>query len=178
MGRRKPVQSDADIEQFLARDYARLVAGLALLSGSRAEAEEAVQEAMVRALEGRGQAWPELFKGWVAVVARNIMRDRFRHLRIERLVHRRIVERDVPDSVGLSVADARMDLVRALRVLPARQREAIVLRYFADLSVQELAGVLRSNENATKALLFRARAALAGAMGISSMEEANEHAGS
>ena len=42
---------DADFREFLAADYARLVAAVALVTGSRPAAEDAVQEALVRAWE-------------------------------------------------------------------------------------------------------------------------------
>jgi RNA polymerase sigma-70 factor (ECF subfamily) len=155
------------------------VAGLSLLSGSLPEAEEAVQEALARAWErsDRGERVDSL-NAWVAVVARNILRDRFRRLRFERRAQVRLLKGDAADRSGLAMTDARMDLVQALRALPVRQREALVLRYFGDLAVGDLARAMRMNENAAKALLFRARRALAAALGVSESEEANQHAGS
>jgi DNA-directed RNA polymerase specialized sigma24 family protein len=69
-----------------------------------------------------------------------------------------------------------VDVVRAVAGLPRRQREAIVLRYFADLDTRALAKAMRTNENAAKALLLRARRALAEALGTRDPEEATEHA--
>ena len=154
------------------------MAGLSLLSGSLPEAEEAVQEALARAWERseRGEHVDSL-NAWVAVVARNILRDRFRRLRLERRAGDRQLPGDVADRSGLAATDARMDLVRALRALPPRQREALVLRYFGDLTVGGLARAMRIEENAAKALLFRSRRALAAALGLSESEEANQHAG-
>jgi RNA polymerase sigma-70 factor, ECF subfamily len=154
------------------------VAGLSLLSGSLPEAEEAVQEALARAWERseRGERVDSL-NAWVAVVARNVLRDRFRRLRLDRRARDRLLEEDVADRSGLAATDVRMDLVRALRALPVRQREALVLRYFGDLTVGDLARAMRLNENAAKALLFRSRRALAAALGVSETEEANQHAG-
>ena len=70
---------------------------------------------------------------WVARVATNLALDRVRTL--ER--HRRHQPR--PTIVDDPVAVRRHDLVQALRALPARQREAVVLRYIVDLSEQETA---------------------------------------
>ena len=113
---------------------------------------------------------------WVAVAARNILRDRFRRLRVELRARDRMGTGDAVDRSGLATTDIRMDLVRALRALPARQREAIVLRYFADLDTRDLARAMRTNENAAKAVLFRARRTLSETLGVSETEEEGDHA--
>jgi DNA-directed RNA polymerase specialized sigma24 family protein len=66
---------------FLDCDYRRLVAGLALVAGSLAAAEDAVQEALARAWE-RGLRGEQIISlsGFVAVVATNLLRSRFRRL--------------------------------------------------------------------------------------------------
>jgi DNA-directed RNA polymerase specialized sigma24 family protein len=62
--------------------------------------------------------------------------------------------------VGVAGAEVRVDLGRALRALPRRQQQAVVLHYFADLSVQDLAVVLRVGPEAAKGLLHRGRRSL------------------
>jgi DNA-directed RNA polymerase specialized sigma24 family protein len=57
-------------------------------------------------------------------------------------------------------ADA-VDVRLALAALPRRQREAIVLRYFLDLDVREVASVMGIGEGTAKSTLARARGALA-----------------
>jgi RNA polymerase sigma-70 factor (ECF subfamily) len=58
--------------------------------------------------------------------------------------------------------------------LPRRQREVAVLRYYFQMSIREVASVLELEEGTVKSTLFRARAALAQALGIDENEEAND----
>jgi len=65
-------------------------------------------------------------------------------------------------------------VLRALAALPRRQREATVLRYYLGLNVAEVATALGIHEGTAKTTLFRARQALAAALGERDMEEATE----
>ena len=71
--------SEADIREFLDTAYPRLVTAVALVSGSRAAAEDAVQEALARAWERseRGEAIESL-PAWVTRVAMNLSKSRLR----------------------------------------------------------------------------------------------------
>jgi RNA polymerase sigma-70 factor (ECF subfamily) len=136
------------------------VAGLSLLTGSRAEAEDAVCEALARAWERseRGEHIESL-KAWVAVVATNLQRSRIRRL----LTARRHREEPLP-RVPAAVED-RLDVIEALRRLPTRQREVTVLHYFADLGLGDISQAVGMSEGAVKAMLHRARRNLATALG-------------
>jgi len=172
-----PRLDETAIREFLATRYARLVAALALISGSRPAAEDAVQEALARAWERgeRGQIIdsPE---AWVRTVATNLLRSGFRRLLAERKARQAIVGAGRGESPSTG-ADARMDVARALAKLPRRQREATVLRYYLGLSVDEIAATLGVAEGTAKTTLFRARQALAQALGEYDLEEANDLAG-
>ena len=74
-------------------------------------------------------------------------------------------------------AEQAVDVQRALMALPRRQREATVLRYYLDLDVAEVARALRVNDGTAKTTLYRARRALAAALGEERLEEANDVAG-
>jgi RNA polymerase sigma-70 factor (ECF subfamily) len=170
------------IRAFLATDYPKVVAGIALISGSRAAAEDAVQEALARAWERseRGERIESL-KAWVATVAVNQVRSGFRRLRAERRARRRSGPGGWTDVGGglpsVPGAEQAVDVGRALMALPRRQREATVLRYYLDLDVAEVARALRINEGTAKTTLHRARRALASALGEGNLEEANDVAG-
>jgi DNA-directed RNA polymerase specialized sigma24 family protein len=74
-----------EFTELIARDYPRLVRALALSCGNRQVAEDAVQEALVRAWErvDRGEEIRSMV-GWVAVVAMNETRTLFRRSATER----------------------------------------------------------------------------------------------
>jgi RNA polymerase sigma-70 factor, ECF subfamily len=159
--RRIELLSEADIREYLATGYPRLVAGLALMAGSRAAAEDAVQEAVARAWERseRGDAIESL-PAWVTRVAVNLTHSRWRRARVEARGRQRL---EAPRAAA--DADDRMDVERALAALPRRQREATVLRYYLGLNVAEIAEALAVTEGTAKTTLFRARQALAAALG-------------
>ena len=144
----------------MATEYARLVAAVGLITGSRPAAEDAVQEALVRAWERttKGEAIDSL-GAWVATVALNVSRSGVRRKVAERRARHRlgpppllVPERSHGDTV---------DVERAVAALPRRQREVVVLRYLLDLNTAEAASTLRISEGTVKSELSRARAALA-----------------
>ena len=145
---------------------------MALITGSRAAAEDAVQEALARAWERseRGEQIESL-PAWVTRVAMNLSKSRLRRMRVE-AKHRADVALVTAD--GGSTSDSKIDVARALADLPHRQREVTVLRYYLGLNVSEIARTLELNEGTVKTSLFRARKALAAMLG-EPIEEANDH---
>jgi RNA polymerase sigma factor (sigma-70 family) len=168
------VLDEVVIREFLHTTYPRLVAAIALVSGSRAAAEDAVQEGLLRAWERseRGERIDSL-PAWVATVALNHARSALRRLRSERRARARLEAEAVGHSRESSAE--RVDIVRALAALPRRQREVVVLRYYLGMSTKEVATVLTIDEGTAKSTLFRARATLADALGVHDLEEANDH---
>ena len=131
-----------------------------------------MQEALARAWERseRGDRIESL-AAWVTRVAVNLSKSRLRRMRVE-AKHREISEALSDGSA--SASDARIDVARALAGLPQRQREVTVLRYYLGLTVAEIADTLELHEGTVKTSLFRARAALAVALG-EPVEEENDH---
>ncbi len=144
-------------EAVYADSYRRLVALVAAVCGSLPEAEEAVQEAFVRALGMTGQRPvvndPE---AWLYRVAVNVVRTRWRRI----LVARRLQPLLAAEPSTDAAADSRLALLAALRKLPFGQREAIALHYFADLRIEEIAARLGTPVGTIKARLSRGREAL------------------
>lgn len=175
--RRRPKLDEEVIRDFLASDYPRLVAAVTLMCDSRPAAEDAVQEALARAWErtDRGEQIESL-KAWVAKVAVNLVRSGFRRLMAERRAKQRLASSSAPPHPLVRVEEA-VDARRALAALPRRQREAIVLRYYLDLDVREIAAALGITEGTAKTTLFRARNSLARALGDTELEEVNDRAG-
>jgi RNA polymerase sigma-70 factor (ECF subfamily) len=159
---------EGTIREFLGTRYPRLVGALSILCGSRAAAEDVVQEALARAWEQdeRGRRIESL-EAWVTRAAMNLARSRWRRMRVER--------RDRPASVPAPEPSAdAVDVGRALRGLSGRQREVTVLRYYLQYDVAEIAATLGVSEGTVKTQLHRARTALARELGEHDLEEADD----
>jgi RNA polymerase sigma-70 factor (sigma-E family) len=129
-----------------------------LLTGDASEAEDLVQDAFLR-LAGRLLHFrdPAGFHAYLRRTIVNLARSHFRRLAIER----RFIERQTePPPLDAPDVSDREALRCALMELPVRQRTAIVLRYFEDLSEDETAGLMRCRPAAVKSLVFRATSSL------------------
>lgn len=148
-----------EIEECARRDYSRLVGIVAAACGSTSLAEEAVQTAFVKAIERtrRGHAL-ERVPAWVVTVAINETRSRWRRGRVERESLARLDGRVPHDDVD---RDALIALDGAVRRLPLRQQQAVVLHYLMGLDVKSIAAMLEVGEGTVKKALSRARERLA-----------------
>jgi RNA polymerase sigma-70 factor (ECF subfamily) len=149
-----------------------VVNAVALASGSYPAAEDAVQEALVRAWmrSERGEQLDSL-PAWVAAVALNQTRSGWRRAMTERRARRRIPESS--SAAGPPSGD-HIDVARALESLPRRQREVAVLRYLLEMSTAEVASVLGIGEGTVKSSLSRVRAHLVDALAVQDDEVAND----
>jgi len=158
----------------LVECYERDVFNMAYwMLGDAAEAEDAAQEAFLRAyvkLSSYDSARSS-FKTWLLTITSNHCIDRLRKRRVTLLsideplfFHPALTSREVgPEQAVLT--DERSALVQSLLTnLTPRYRAAVVLRYWYDMSYGEIAETLDTTINAVKALLFRARRTLADMM--------------
>lgn len=129
------------------------------LLGDDDQADEVAQEALARAylrwnrIEGYAEPW-------VARVASNLALDRHRRRSRERSFHAGApppAESEPDRTDGLVT---RLELVEGLRALPRRQREAVVLRYLADVSEAATAELLGCTAGTVKQHAHRGLAAL------------------
>jgi RNA polymerase sigma-70 factor (ECF subfamily) len=149
-------------EEVYAGQYRRLVALLTAVTGSHAEAEEAVQEAFVRALGLTGRrAVVDDPQAWLYRVATNHARSRWRRMLTARRHAGRLVE-DEAASTGTTGSDNRVLIIDALRRLPTAQREVLALHYIADMSIADIAIRIDAPPGTVKARLSRGREALKG----------------
>jgi RNA polymerase sigma-70 factor (ECF subfamily) len=149
------------IDRLVEHDYVRLVRAVALFSGTMEGAEDAVQEALARALEqSRKGRRIDSLEAWVVTAAFNHVRSRFR---------RAARGRGRGDGTGrafLSEPDAEalgsqlLDLRAAVRSLPTRQRDAVVMHYYLDQSISSIGDALGIGESAVKNALHKARGTL------------------
>jgi RNA polymerase sigma-70 factor (ECF subfamily) len=145
------------VRELYDASYRRLLGQLVGVTGNLAEAEDALQEAFVRALDHvRSVRRADNPEAWLRTVAVNLVRSRWRRLRrLAGLLPRLVEESEPPEPSG-----DRVSLLAALRELPAAQREAIALHHLADLPVHEVAATLGVPVGTVKARLSRGRAAL------------------
>lgn len=145
---------------------------MALASGSYPAAEDAVQEALVRAWmrSERGEQ-VESLPAWVAAVALNHTRSGWRRAMAERRARTRLAERSGPEPAP---SEEQVDVARALAALPRRQREVAVLRYLLEFSTAEVAGALGIGEGTVKSSLARARTHLVEALAVHDVEVTND----
>ena len=150
----KDVQNAEAFDQFCRRVSGRLVEAIRLYCGDRGLAEEFAQEALARAYRDwhkvRDLEHPE---AWVHRVAINLSRSWFRRVaRARTLAAARDHE---PPDLGTQ-EEVRAALLR----LPARQRQAVVLRHYADLSIHDTAVAMRCAEGTVRALTSQALTSL------------------
>lgn len=148
-----------DFDAFYAGTSLRLVRQLFLLTGDLAEAEDVVHEAYGRAwLRWDVVATLDSPEAWVRTVARRLAVSRWRRMRNASTAWRRHgPPADLPE-----LGTERVAIAAALRLLPDKQRVAIVLHHLADLSVDQVAAETGSSPSAVKQQLARGRVALAG----------------
>lgn len=130
--------------------------------GGRADAEDLVQTAFVRLWQGAAKWEPAAkFSTWFYRVLYNLCMDHFRaHAMPTEEVDEDWAD-DQPSGEDRVAAAQRADRVRAaIGALPARQRAAIVLCYYQELSQADAAAALGVSEGALESLLSRGRAAL------------------
>jgi RNA polymerase sigma-70 factor (sigma-E family) len=160
---------DPAFEEFVRASSASLLRTAYLLTSDRGHAEDLLQTTLLR-VAWRWSAASEQPEAYARRVLVNLSRDRWRNLR------RRVREQHQQDLPQLPVRDdtdrvtTRESLMPVLRQLPTRQREVVVLRFFADLSVAETALALRCSEGAIKAYTNRALTKLRQLMGVQEIE--------
>jgi RNA polymerase sigma-70 factor (ECF subfamily) len=149
-----------EVERCIDTEYGRLVRAVAVIAGSTGDAEEAVQEAFARAWERerRGQTFDHL-AGWVATVALNHVRSRFRRSTSERRALDRLAA--APTPAQEPEPDIALIVRSAIDGLARRQRDAVVLYYLLDVDIATTARLLDVSEGTVKSALARARSTLA-----------------
>jgi RNA polymerase sigma-70 factor (ECF subfamily) len=155
-------------DEFYRGSRQRLLGFVYVLTGNLAEAQDAVQEAYIRAWQRwstvRGYDDPE---AWLRVVASRIAVSRWRSLRSRA---RAYLRHGAEDSVPGPNTDT-VEVVAALRRLPEEQRVAIALYYLVGMPVAEVARETEAPVGTVKARLSRGRAALAELLTVVDLEE-------
>ncbi|HVF21264.1 MAG TPA: SigE family RNA polymerase sigma factor [Mycobacteriales bacterium] len=161
-GERGSVTAEDALTTLYVEHYRSLVRLAAFLLDDVGTSEEVVQDAYVKMLG----AWrriedPDKAAAYLRSTVLNLARSKMRR----KLVARKH-EPTPPTDVASAEHDAighenQREVIAALRRLPARQREALVLRYYGDLPEAEIAAAMGCSPGTVKSHIHRGKAALA-----------------
>ena len=141
----------------------------ARMTGSPADAEDVLQETLVRALQRRGELRdPGQLRSWLFAITRTVSLNARRGLRhtlevLEGGLSAETEETTVGGNLETEILDRSLsdELTAALAALSPEHREAIWLREVEDLSYEEIARVVDCELGTVRSRLARARVALA-----------------
>lgn len=137
------------VEAVYVEHRHKLYRSLLAYAGDRDVAEEAVAEAFAQALR-RGSELREPER-WIWRSAYRIAAG---------LLKKRSQRPDAPLEHTYELADAPAELSEALAKLPEKQRAAVILHYYADMKVRDVAAVMGTSSAAVKVSLMRGRGRL------------------
>ena len=152
------MRDPATFDAFYSGSVRRVTGQVYAMTGSRAEAEDCVAEAYARAW----QRWDKVSgygdpEAWVRTVAYRVSVSAWRKAANMPVAHRR---QWAPDDTRGQSPDY-VAIIAALRKIPPRQRQAIVLHHLVGLSVEEIATETGAAAGTVKARLSRGRQAMA-----------------
>jgi len=162
--------SDAAFTAIVQRYEPQLVAyARQVLGGRHHDAEECVQDAFVRALSSLRRNDAEIaLRPWLHAIVRNRCLDQLRkpHRTTDLEPHQAVLADHGPGPVSMIASRQRLDaVVGGMEALPERQRRALVMHELEDRSHSQIGRVLGVSAGASKALVCRARAGVAAAVG-------------
>lgn len=167
----KASQASVELTAFCRDEYPKLAGMLALYCGDRDLAEDLAQETIIRLIENWKKVSdlpaPSL---WCRKVAINTANSWFRRAAAKRRATRRL-EHGISSSHHDPDSASAVSVRRAVANLPTRQKTVIVLRYYADLPVDQVAQIMRCREGTVWSLTNQAIASLRNA-GLVDLREA------
>jgi RNA polymerase sigma-70 factor (sigma-E family) len=157
-----PVVTGTLVADLHRAEYRNLVRLARLLLDDVATSEEVVQDAFVALqLRWRTIREPDKAAAWLRSAVLNGARSQLRRRRVrERLLPGGGVSDGPPGDRGVLAADEHRRVVAALRQLPRRQQEALVLRFYLELSERETAEAMGVSAGSVKTHVHRGLAAL------------------
>ena len=156
---RAAIHGDREAFEMIIRTHSRPLFAIAYgILQNREEAEDAVQDALVKAWKSRWRVRdPEKFPAWLCMIARHRARDVFRK--------RRPIPQDLEGaapSAPTSSVDDLLDrqLHSALAALPKLHRAALSLRYFEEMDYATIENRLGLSNGSLRGILGRALASM------------------
>ncbi|MBZ0306724.1 MAG: RNA polymerase sigma factor [Anaerolineae bacterium] len=125
---------------LIERHYRPLLGYLYRMTADLSLAEDLTQEAFLRMMRAIGSYhYPRPFKAWLYAIATNVTRDHFKMAETRRTVA--FLDEDFVGESDMEILE-EYKIEETLMNLPARQREVVLLRYYHELSLAEIAEVL------------------------------------
>ena len=145
----------------MARDYGKVVAAVAAATGEPDAADDGVQSALLEVIRGGHE--PDRLAAWVTVVAINEVRQTQRRRRTEERVTRHSA---APPTDPIDRLARATDVRAAVDELPERQRAIVLMFYYLDAPVADIAEAMGISDGTVKTQLHRARGTLAKRLGL------------
>src|SRR4051794_33235770 len=159
---RAAIHGDRDAFEMIIRIQSRALFAIAYgILQNREEAEDAVQDALVKAWKSRWRVRdPEKFPAWLATIARYRARDLLRRRRTVPLEEDVLEISAAPESSPADETDRQEEIKTALATLPELHRSALALRYFEEMDYATIEQTLGLSNGALRGILGRALASM------------------
>ena len=158
---RAAIHGDREAFEMIIRTHSRILFAIAYgILQSREEAEDVVQDALVKAWKTRWRVRdPEKFPAWLATIARHRAHDIFRR---RRTVPLSTIDDVIEPSSAAGPNSTKLDqqLCSALAALPELHRAALTLRYFEEMDYRSIENILGLSNGALRGILGRALASM------------------
>jgi RNA polymerase sigma-70 factor (ECF subfamily) len=158
---RAAIHGDREAFEMIIRTHSRTIFAIAYgILQSREEAEDVVQDALVKAWKTRWRVRdPEKFPAWLATIARHRAHDIFRR---RRTVPLSTIDEVIEPSSAAEPNGSELDqqLRSALAALPELHRAALTLRYFEEMDYRSIENILGLSNGALRGILGRALASM------------------
>jgi RNA polymerase sigma factor, sigma-70 family len=159
---RAAIHGDREAFEMIIHTHSRALFAVAYgILRNREEAEDAVQDALVKAWKSRWRVRdPEKFPAWLTTIARYRARDLARRRRTIPLSAR--IEEAIEPSLAVEMNGPELDrqLDSALAALPEIYRSALMLRYFEEMDYRTIENTLGLSNGALRGILGRALASI------------------
>ncbi len=157
---------EAAFRLLVERWETRVYAFLWRMTGSREDAEDLAQDTFIKVYANARRYQPTgRFQSWLFRIAGNLVRSWARRrkivgwIRYDSDLHDQSSAGPAPDA-GLTSDETSRLVQAALAELPVRQRQALVMRKYHEMSQREIAAALDTTEGAVESLLIRALAGM------------------
>lgn len=163
---REATSVDDLVVRLFDEEGASLVRLARFFVDDRAGAEDLVQEAFIRfARSAHRIRSPDAAPAYLRSIVLNLARDHNRRGLVSLRHHLPDPDPVASAEDALVEAEGREEVLEALRALPVRQRDAVVLRYWGELGIDEIAATMGVSRNSVKTHLKRGLAALEHTLG-------------